>query len=223
MVSSASIPLREGVAQFIDDLLEDGVCPVVLAGTASAPGDSVVSCAMMNLGPNRAFKMQVLTLGERDEDSEEGQGAGSENLEENGKDAPGHAKMSFEQQVLAAQNAAKSKVATSFARSINLQNLGVGMRVDPSLLAAQQRAGLSSPGLFSAISSVMGCGSSDSTILIAASNSLMEAAKAAGITTAGMPPSLSARGGFSAMDWRFDGFGAGSLTWKRLKSMTETK
>jgi len=49
----------------------------------------------------------------------------------------------------------------------------------------------------------------------------MQAAKGAGFSVAGMPPSLAARGGYSAMDWRFDGFGPGNLTWRRLKSMVD--
>ena len=93
------------------------------------------------------------------------------------------------------------------------------MRVDPTLLAAQQRSERSSPALFSAILAATG-GTSSRAALVAASHSLMEAAKGAGLATAGVPPSLMARGGYAAMDWGFDGFGAGGgLTWRKLKSM----
>ena len=63
MAATGDIPLREGVPEFIDELLEDGIRPIIIAGTSSAPEDSVVSCAMLNLGPSRAFKTQVLYLG----------------------------------------------------------------------------------------------------------------------------------------------------------------
>lgn len=230
MVDTSEIPLREGVTEFIDDVIEDNVHLVVLAGTASAMDDSVVSAAMMNLGINRSVKMQVLTVNSSPQSaaSEEvstqpGVDRGQEG-EENDNDTSDindtneNQELTFEQRIAIAQNKAKSSTAVSFARAINLQNRGVGMRVDPTLLAKQDRALMVSPEYLAAIVAALGCSSCDSA-LIAASHSIMEAAKAAGMYTAGVPPSLTARGGYSAMDVGFDGFGAGGgLTWRKLKS-----
>ena len=130
---------------------------------------------------------------------------------------------SLARQVSDAQNSAKSSLATDFARAINLQNVGAGMRVDPALLAARERAWLVSPQYVAALVAVMGCQAPRSA-LVAASHSLMEDAKGAGVLTAGVPPSLAARGGYSAMDAHFDGFGAGGgLTWRKLKGMLDAR
>jgi len=57
----------------------------------------------------------------------------------------------------------------------------------------------------------------DASVLVAVSNSLMSSAKSAGLFTCGVPPSLQGRGGYTAADGIFDGFGAGGgLTWRRL-------
>lgn len=68
----------------------------------------------------------------------------------------------------------------------------------------------------------MGCQASRS-VLVAASHSLSEGAKSAGLFVAGVPPSLAARGGYSAMDVKFDGMGPGGLTWRKLKSLLENR
>lgn len=217
MVDTAEIPLREGVVEFIDDVLADNVQLVILAGTASAMDDSVVSAAMMNLGPNRSVKLQVLTVNSSPQSASEEVSTqeGVDNTQEGEED---NQELTFEQRIAMAQNKAKSATAVSFARAINLQNRGVGMRVDPTLMAKQDRAMMVSPEYLAAIVAALGCSSCNSA-LIAASHSIMEAAKAAGLYTAGVPPSLTARGGYSAMDVGFDGFGAGGgLTWRKLKS-----
>lgn len=41
------------MTEFIDEALGDGCRIVLLAGTGSAPEDSVLSSAMLNLGPAR--------------------------------------------------------------------------------------------------------------------------------------------------------------------------
>lgn len=218
MVTKGEIPLREGAAQFIDDVLADGVRPVILAGTSSAPEDSVISAAMIGLGPSRAFKLQVLYLGAPADVSD----ALSENeLQEESENTSG---MTLDQAMAAAQAQAKKTAAASFTRAVNLQTTwGVGMRVDPSLIAGKERAMLASPSFMAAILTTMECSAVDS-VMVAASHSLMEAAKGVGMLVAGVPPSLAARGGYSAMDAGFDGFGAGGgLTWRKAKAMLESK
>ena len=60
--------------------------------------------------------------------------------------------------------------------------------------------------------------------MVAASHSLMSAAKSCGVLVAGVPPSLAKRGGYSAMDAGFDGFGAGGgLTWRKAKIMLDAR
>lgn len=49
-----------------------------------------------------------------------------------------------------------------------------------------------------------------------------EAGKTAGMLTLGVPPSVAMRGGFSAADGIFDGYGAGGgLTWRKAKLMLQ--
>lgn len=52
----------------------------------------------------------------------------------------------------------------------------------------------------------------------------MEAGKSVGMLTLGVPPSVAARGGFSAADALFDGYGpGGGLTWHKAKIMLAKK
>jgi hypothetical protein len=113
MVQAGEVPLRDGVAEVIDDALADGARVVVLAATASSPEDSLVSSAMLNLGPRRAFQIHTLTVGGVvDEEAEEG-AAGSR---DEGDGEGGGTSLTFEQQVSSARANMKSTVARSFAR-----------------------------------------------------------------------------------------------------------
>lgn len=156
--------------------------------------------------------MQCITLGEED---------GGEAEEVDGE--MGQGAVSLEQEMAQAQGRAKAQAAQSFTRAINLQSRGVGMRVDPTLFAVKQRANLMSSAYFAALVAAKG-GTSSMSALVAASGVVMEAAKGAGLYVAGVPPSLAARGGYSAMDAGFDGFGAGGgLTWRRLRSILQSR
>lgn len=54
--------------------------------------------------------------------------------------------------------------------------------------------------------------------------SQQEAGKGVGMLTLGVPPSVALRGGFSAADGIFDGYGpGGGLTWQKAKRMLETQ
>ena len=137
MINSGEIPLREGAIEILDDAISDGVKPVILAATASDPQDRAISCAMLNLGPSRATKIQVLqvvpdTPEVIDEDS---------NIDSKEDDLENDT-LSFEQEVKMAESKAKTQAAASFTRAMNLQNRGVGMMVDPTLRAAKERAGI---------------------------------------------------------------------------------
>ena len=226
MVDSGDIPLRAGVTDFIDEVLEDGVKPVILAGTNSAREDSVISCAMLGLGPTRAFKLQVLYLNSPADVSpslesgpgSSGAGSGDGEGEEEGP------VMTMDQLMSAAQAQAKKTAAASFTRAVNMQTTwGIGMRMDPSLVAGKERAMLASPSFMAAVLTTLGCSATDS-VMVAASHSLMEAGKGVGMLVAGVPPSLAARGGYSAMDSGFDGYGAGGgLTGRKLKIMLDRR
>lgn len=232
IIAQRQLDLREGVVSFIDDLIQDGICPVVIAGTASAPEDGVLECVLALLGEERSSKIQSLTptMSANEEDeyvSEDIRNFSDADTSEIGnKDRQGQEEkdaMSFEQLIAQAQGKAKAQAAQSFARAINLQNRGVGMRVDPTLFAVQQRARAISPAYFAAIVAAKG-GTAKSSVLVAASNTLMQAAKGAGLYTAGVPPSLAARGGYTAMDASFDGFGpGGGITWRKLKFILEAR
>lgn len=211
LMRQRDIELRDGAVEFLDNLLDDGISPVLIGATASAPLDDVMGCVLDLLGPDRANKISCLMPGEGIEtvESEEGEHV----QQEGGKP------VSFEQQIAEAQGKMKAQAAQSFARAINLQNRGAGMRVDPSLFASKQRANIVSPTYFAAIVAAKG-GVSSKSALVAASHGLMESAKMAGLKTFGVPPSLAARGGYTAMDAGFDGFGAGGgLTWRKLKAI----
>lgn len=223
MVSSADIPLRRGVESFIDELLQDGIRPVIIGSTSSALQDSVVSAAMMNLGPTRASKIQVLNVAANTKGDDDVSGEENDGAEGDSDTRPPSMTLTFEQRVAAAHSKAKVKAAAAFTRAMNLQNKA-GLRVDPMLMAAKARSEMMSPSYISAIVMTMGCTSSQSA-MVAASYSLMEAAKGAGLMTAGVPPSLAKRGGYGkAMDAGFDGFGpGGGLTWRKLKAMMQSR
>lgn len=219
MVDKGEIPLRDGVTDFIDDVLADGIKPVILAGTSSAPEDSVVSCAMMNLGPSRAFNMQVLYLGSPADVAGSLMDPNSVGNEEESDDLTSNLELRMAQ----AQAQAKKVAAASFTRAVNLQTSGAGMRVDPALIAGKERAILASPSFLAAVLSTLQCSAAES-VMVAASHSIMEAGKGVGMFVAGVPASRSKRGGFSAADGSFDGFGAGGgLTWRKAKTMMESQ
>ena len=228
MAATGDIPLREGVPEFIDELLEDGIRPIIIAGTSSAPEDSVVSCAMLNLGPSRAFKTQVLYLGSaadvKSALTKKSEGGGTDKDDDDKDDDKDDSGLTLDQQMSAVQSQAKATAAKSFVRAVNLQtSFGAGMRMDPSLIAAKERSLLASPSFLAAVLVTMQVAAEDS-VMVAASHSLMVAAKGAGMLVAGVPPSLAKRGGYEAMDAGFDGFGSGGgLSWRKLKSILAAK
>lgn len=208
LVRDRDIPLRQGVEEFVDDALKDGVHLVLLAATASPPGEGVADAVLDILGPDRASKIECLSAVKGDEEEEE-QAIDMDDT------------MPLDQLLKQATGKGRVQSASSFVRAINLQSRGVGMRVDSTLFATSGSS--VSPSYFAAIIAAHGA-SSASSAFVGANNSLMESAKGAGLYTAGVPPSLAARGGYTAMDSSYDGFGAGSgLTWRRLKSILESR
>lgn len=224
MAKKGEVPLRPGVPEFLDDALADGARVAVVACTASVPDDGLVSNAMLNLGPNRAFQLRVATLGGDSSGSsgsdEEGPAAGT--LPVDADDDNPFA--NFEQQVQAAQAKAKSHAAKEFVRMYNLQRAsGMGVEVDPKILAAAERAGRLTPSFMSALAATLGCSPSN-TMVVAGGHTMMEAGKSVGMLALGVPPSVAMRGGFSAADAIFDGFGAGGgLTWRKARLILDRR
>lgn len=210
MTLRGEVPLRPGVTQLIDDALADGAVLAAVAGTASSPEDNILSSATLNLGPARASQLRYCMLGGED-------GA----VLTSGDELP---PVSFEQAMLQAQAEAKSLVAQSFSRAVNEQKpLGLGIGVDPKLMAAQARAGLISPAFVTALVATLDC-TLASTVLVAGQHSLMSSGKSVGLLVAAVPPSLAARGGYGSADAQFDGFGAGGgVTWRKLRAMLEAR
>lgn len=207
IVKSRDLPLREGVEEFLRNAIESDARLVALAATASAPEDGVLPAVMDILGEDVSQRIQCLSL--------------TPNQSEENEEDVAEGDVSFEQLVAQVQGKGKVMSASSFVKAINLQSRGVGMRVDASMLSGV--LGSVSPSYFSAVIATNG-GSASSSALVAVSNGLMECAKGAGLFTAGVPPSLTARGGYTAMDASFDGFGAGGgLTWKRLSRALDSR
>lgn len=221
MAAKGEIPLRPGVAEFIDEALAEGVKIGVITCTASAPEDSLLSSAMLNLGPSRASKLQILgagALGSQDDDENNDDATESSNNTDTTED-----QFSIEAlDRLAAK--AKSVTASSFVRAMNLNGKGLGVTVDPALLAARIRGGLhASPSYLAAVLATFGVPASRAA-MVSASHSLMVSAAAVGIFNAGVPPSFAGRGGYSAMDAGFDGFGrGGGVYWEKVKLMSRSK
>ena len=165
-----------------------------------------------------ATQVSLVTVGA----SSEGGGGEEEDGSGGGDDDP--QPQSFEQAVAAAQARSKSVAARSFARAINLQkSSGLGMRVDPKLLAAAERAGLITPQLLAAVVATLGAPAA-STVLLAGGATTMEAGKQCGVLVGAVPPSLATRGGYPAQDVAFDGFGpGGGVTWRKLKAMLDAR
>ncbi|EFN59021.1 hypothetical protein CHLNCDRAFT_137701 [Chlorella variabilis] len=229
MTAKGEVPVRPGVAQFLDDALAEGAPVAVVAATASVPEDGLVSSAMLNLGPNRAFQLRVVSMGAGSGATPFG-GEGAEGAAappqggsggEAGDELPG---ASFEQQVAAAQARAKSQAAQEFVRAYNLQRAsGMGMAVDPKMMAAAERAGLISPQFMSALADSLGT-SPGSTLVVGGGHTILEAGRSAGMLALAVPPSVAMRGGFAAADAVFDGYGAGGgLTWWKAKLLLQKK
>ncbi|KAI7835411.1 hypothetical protein COHA_010685 [Chlorella ohadii] len=220
MAAKGEVPLRQGAAQFLDDALAEGAQVAVVAATASVPEDGLISSAMFNLGPNRAFQLRVVTMGGGSSEGGEGGSEAAGGQSEGEEGAPAGA--TFEQQVAAAQARKKAEAAKEFVRVYNLQKAsGMGMAVDPKIMTAAERAGKLTPQLMAAISATLDTPAAQ-TMVVAGGNTLMEAGKSAGMLTLGVPPSVAQRGGFSAADALFDGYGpGGGLTWHKAKLMLQ--
>ncbi|EFJ52558.1 hypothetical protein VOLCADRAFT_86777 [Volvox carteri f. nagariensis] len=96
------------------------------------------------------------------------------------------------------------------------QPMGVGL--DPSLMAAggsQQRV---SSEFLAALVATTGTPAS-STLAVAASNAMLQAAAGSGLFPVAVPRRFATQGSFPAARAKFDGFGPGLATWPRLRAL----
>lgn len=202
------------MADFLRAALDDGACVGLITETCSAPGLGAADALLRSLGDGVAGAVRVFATTDcsREEceqgSSEEGGQWGR--MGGGGGDTP----LSLDEALAKAKAQAKRSAAELAA-----QAAGAGVIVDPALLAADGgRPSLLSPTFVSAVALTMGVPAAGCAVL-AASGSVMEAARGAGQYCVAVPPSLSARGKFSAADVQFDGFGpGGGATWPRVKA-----
>ncbi|PSC67069.1 haloacid dehalogenase-like hydrolase domain-containing protein [Micractinium conductrix] len=228
MTAKGEVPLRPGVDAFLDDALADGASVAVVAGTASVADDGFVSSAMLNLGPNRAFKLRVVTMGGGSTDGGQQEEAAPSSAPDDDNpfanfEAQASAQRPRRDGVQAVQARAKSQAAKEFVRMYNLQKAsGMGLEVDPKILSAAERAGRLTPSVMAALAATLGS-PLNKTVVVAGGHSIMEG-KSVGMLTLGVPPSVAMRGGFSAADAIFDGFGAGGgLTWRKARLILDKR
>lgn len=223
MVDNVQLPLREGVLQFIDEVIAGGVPLGIVAGTASTPKEGVVNAVMQAMGPARASYIRVFSFGdEGDEDTDYDTSSSDEDVWADSS--------VLEQRVAAAQARMKKENAQNFVNSMGRNggrwgglDRGIGLSMDPALLAAEMRGTLISPQLLQACIMTMGASSSASAFL-SSHNWTMKAANGAGMLTVALPPSLSRRGKYGHADCQFDGFGyGGGISWARLKLMLNNR
>ena len=54
LLHMGDIELRNGVVEFVDDILSDEIAPVIVGGTASAPDEGVLECVLGLLGGGKS-------------------------------------------------------------------------------------------------------------------------------------------------------------------------
>lgn len=217
MVMDGKLPLRPGIAEFIDAALAHGAAIGLLAGTCSIPEEQIMTAALFALGEERTQQLHTFTCTpqQSSQDGEEVQHDSYQGL-------------SLEQSMAAARARMKQTEAAAFVQTIKGPQWGgeestVAVNVDPGMLAAMQRATLISPGWLAACTATMGT-SLNSMAVLAANNNTMQAAQGAGMLSVAVPPALSARGRFPAADSTFDGFGyGGGLNWPRLQMQLDKR
>ncbi|KAL3149056.1 hypothetical protein ABBQ32_001901 [Trebouxia sp. C0010 RCD-2024] len=218
MVMDGKLPLRPGIAEFIDAALVQGAAIGLLAGTCSIPEEQIMTAALFALGEERTQQLHTFTCSPQ-QPSQEG---------EDDVQHDSYQGLSLEQSMAAARARMKQNEAAAFVETIKGPQWGgeestVAVNVDPGMLAAMQRATLISPGWLAACTATMGT-SLNSMAVLAANNNTMQAAQGAGMLSVAVPPALSARGRFPAADSTFDGFGyGGGLNWPRLQMQLDKR
>lgn len=207
ILEQGQLPLRPGAADFMRDVLADGACVGLMTETNSPPELRVVDAVMGALGPDLSNGIRVFSTADSAHES-------SSSEEQQGGAAEG---MTMEQAMAQAQAKAKARDAAAFAAAAEGSAV---IGVSPHLLAGRSGgpATLMSASFISVANLTMGTSASRCAVL-AASSSVMEAAKGAGALCLAVPPSLSARGRFPAADATLDGYGqGGGASWPRIKA-----
>ncbi|KAK9853875.1 hypothetical protein WJX84_010565 [Apatococcus fuscideae] len=226
MVKLQDFPLRTGVEKLLDQALADGAAVAVLSGTASAPEEHISEAAVAQLGEHRTLRLHAFTCSgfggpQQEEDSPAGglpeepswPSDTSKDLNDNIQDA-----------VARARAQAKVNEALEFVQRMQGGQWGgaentAGIYVDPTILAAAQRAGrMLRPSFLEACLTTMNVPAKRCAV-VAANHTTMQALQGMGMLVAAVPASLSKRGRFTSADMKYDGFGpGGGVTWSRLKA-----
>jgi hypothetical protein len=115
------------------------------------------------------------------------------------------------------QNAAVHEPGQLAAR-----NIADGIHIDPGLLASTQRFAGLSPQWIAACLATLSI-SINRFAFLGGTNSVLKAAKGAGMLSIAVPAALSSRGQYSA-DAQMDGYGpGGGVTWSRLVRQIEAR
>ena len=230
MVADGSIPLRAGVLDLIDEAAQSGCVLGLLAATASAPGERLVTAALDGLGRDRRAVVFTVPGGdgagalEGSGDDSDGGGGGAPT-----RDTPPGTSLEMDFAAAAARQragaaaAAAAAVAQS-ATSGRLQGGSNGVRLDPTLLAGASGVGArASPPWLAAVAASLGVPCARCAV-VAAGVGLLKSAKGAGMTAVAVPGRRAGGGSFPGADAVCDGFGpGGGATWRRVRSLIDKR
>lgn len=212
LLNKDGVPLRPDVKQVLADAVADGAAVSLLCGTQCTTAPELAASCLRLLGPELEPKLRVFTfsLAPPGAAGEDGDGAeGSPMLSQLLSAAAGDLKQRQAMQLVCSlKGIGKSSDGGS----------SVALGVDPSLMAAggsQQRI---TPEYLAALLATTGVPAA-STIAVAASNSMLQAAAGAGMLPVAVPRKFASAGSFPTARAKFDGFGPGLATWPRLKAL----
>ncbi|KAK9838741.1 hypothetical protein WJX74_002423 [Apatococcus lobatus] len=216
MVKLQDFPLRSGVEQLLDNALADGATVAVLSGTASAPEEHISEAAVAQLGEQRTLRLHAFTCRGFSGPQDEADSPANRPPEEPSypSDTAKSLDDTIQDAVARAKAQAKMNDAIEFTQRMKGGKWGgaensAGIYVDPTLLAAAQRAGrMLRPSFLQACLSTMNV-PPERCAVVAANHTTMQALQGMGMLVVAVPASLSKRGRFASADIRYDGFGPG--------------
>ncbi|GLI60984.1 hypothetical protein VaNZ11_003241 [Volvox africanus] len=215
LLAADGVPLRQDVKQVISDAVSSGAAVSLLCGTqCTLPDELGASCRRL-LGPDLAGAVRLFNFALAPPEAGTGNGEGS------GDEAPTRM---LSQMLSAAAGDLKQRAAMELVCSWSAgreQGGGshpVGVGLDPSLLAtggSQQRI---SPEFLAALVATTGIPAAR-TLMVAATNTMLQAAAGAGLFPVAVPRKFASQGSFPSARAKFDGFGPGLATWPRLRAL----
>ncbi|KAG2497431.1 hypothetical protein HYH03_004586 [Edaphochlamys debaryana] len=212
------VPLREDVKQVVADAVADGACVALLAGTQCTHAEELAASCVRQLGGGEgglggAVRVFTFALAPPEE-QEPGEDPPTPMLSQMLSAAAGDAKQRAAMQLVCSWKS----IGDGPQEGAGVGSKAAGLAVDPSLLAAggsQQRI---SPEFLSALLATTGVPAARS-LVVAASNPMLQAAATLGAYTVVVPRKFAGQGTFPAARTKFDGYGAGLCTWARLRQL----